>query len=439
VTEKRPGRTTGLLRSAATRLSWGVADQGVSSLTNLVVGAVVARALGPVEFGAFSLAWVTYSVALNLSRGLATDPLAVRFSGVAIERWRAATAQATTAAFGLGLVAGLVCVVAGGVMGGPVGGAFMALGLVLPPLLLQDSWRFAFFATGAGHRAFVNDAVWAVLLVPAMYLAASAESVFAYVLAWGVAGALAAVFGYLQTRLRPVRVGAAVAWIRHQSDLGVRYMVENVSAGVAAQLRMYGLGVLAGLADVGAVRGGQLLLGPFLAVMMGLSSVAVPEAARMLLRSARRLAVFCLAFSAVQAVVALVWGAALLTLVPERFGAFLLGDVWPAALALVVPTTLLVVFGCFVDGAKAGLRALGAARRSLRSQLAYAVLYVGFGLVGAVLDGARGSTWGVAIAALVGAAITWSQLRTGLRDYVAARPSEQLAESAPLTDSKGGL
>ena len=36
-----------------------------------------------------------------------------------------------------------------------------------PALLLQDGWRFAFFAAGQGHKAFVNDMVWAVAHDPA--------------------------------------------------------------------------------------------------------------------------------------------------------------------------------------------------------------------------------------------------------------------------------
>ena len=68
------------LRQVSRRLGWGVADQGVSSLTNFPVNIYIARKLGAVQFGAFSLAYVTYSFALNASRGLATDPLLVRFS-----------------------------------------------------------------------------------------------------------------------------------------------------------------------------------------------------------------------------------------------------------------------------------------------------------------------------------------------------------------------
>ena len=73
-------RPLAALRRVSRRLGWGVADQGVSSLTNFAVNIYIARELGAVQYGAFSLAYVTYSFALNASRGLATDPLLVRFS-----------------------------------------------------------------------------------------------------------------------------------------------------------------------------------------------------------------------------------------------------------------------------------------------------------------------------------------------------------------------
>ena len=45
------------------------------------------------------------------------------------------------------------------------GTRFLALGVGLPGLMLQDSYRFAFFAAGKGGLAFVNDTVWGVLQV----------------------------------------------------------------------------------------------------------------------------------------------------------------------------------------------------------------------------------------------------------------------------------
>lgn len=402
------------VRATAGRLTWGLADQAMSSMTNFVVGAVVARSLGMTGFGIFTLAWVTYGVVLNVSRGLGTDPLVVRFSGVVPESWRAAVAQASGAALLVGLVTGGASVLTGAALGGQVGAAFVALGLVLPALLVQDSWRFAFFAAGDGRKAFANDMVWGAALVPAMVVAASGGRVFDFVLAWGLAGAVAAVYGLVQTRLLPQLAGVR-AWLRQQRDLGLRYLAENVSNSGGAQLRMYGLGAIAGLADVGAVRGAQLLLGPFLAVLMGLSMVAVPEAARILRRSRHRLPQFCLLLGGAQAAAALAWGSVLLFALPDAVGEFVLGPVWLSAAALILPTTLAVMAAGFTTGATAGLRALAASRRSLRAQLVTSAAYVAGGLVGAAIAGGLGSAWGVAVATLIGATAWWGELRAGLR------------------------
>ncbi|MGW6245463.1 hypothetical protein ACWFR6_15160, partial [Streptomyces roseolus] len=68
-------------------------------------------------------------------------------------------------------------------------------------------------------------------------------------------------------------------------------------------------------------------------------------------------------------------------------------------------------------GAAAGLRALGAARRSLRAQLFASSCYAAGGLGGAVAGGAVGSAWGVAAATLAGSAVWWLQLRSALRGH----------------------
>ena len=54
----------------AGRLSWGVVDQAVGSVSNFALSLYVAREFGPRAFGAFSLAFITFTVILNASRGL---------------------------------------------------------------------------------------------------------------------------------------------------------------------------------------------------------------------------------------------------------------------------------------------------------------------------------------------------------------------------------
>ncbi|MEU1595936.1 hypothetical protein ABZ468_24510 [Streptomyces sp. NPDC005708] len=409
----RPARRTAT-RAIAGRLSWGLADQAACSLSNFVVGIYVARSLGVTAFGVFSLAWVTYGVLLNVSRGLATDPLMVRFSGAPDASWRAAAARASGTALGVGIAVGTVCLVVALGVGGREGPAFASLGVILPALLLQDAWRYSFFAAGIGRKAFVNDVVWGVALIPAMVVAAHVGSVAAFVLAWGASATVAAGYGCLQSGIRP-RTAQARGWLREQRDLGYRYLVENTCLSGASQLRAYGLGAIVGVSAVGAVRGTELLLGPFLAVLMGLSLVTVPEAARVLRQAPHQLGRFCLLLGGGQAAGALLWGGALL-LMPDRLGELLLGDVWHSAAQLIVMVTLGVAGAGLGTGAAAGLRALGAARRSLRSQLFASACYVGGGIGGAALAGTVGSAWGVAAATVTGSAVWWLQLRSALRE-----------------------
>jgi O-antigen/teichoic acid export membrane protein len=421
----------GRIRHLAQRLSWGIADQALSSLTNFAVGIYVARSLGARGLGAFSLAFVTYQVALNASRGLATDPLLVRYSGAEAPRWRGAVVRATGVAIAVGVVVGALCLVGGMQLAGSTGAAFLALGVTLPGLLLQDSWRFSFFSAGRGGQAFANDLVWALTLCLALAAIAATgpASVFWFVLAWGGSAMVAAVVGGVQARLIP-RLSQAADWLREHRDLAPRYLGENLSISGAYQLRSYGLGAVAGLAAVGSLRGAELLVGPFNVVIMGVGMMAVPEAVQVLHRSARQLRPFCLLLGGLQAGAAAAWGLVLLLLLPGGLGARLLGPSWQPASELLVPVILTVVNAGFSAGASAGLRALGAASRSLRAQVVGSAAYVACSLGGATVGGAAGAAWGSAIATLIGAAVWWWQLRTGL--HVRFAESAVRGEAASL-------
>lgn len=401
----------GLLR----RLTWGLADQAVTSMVSFVVGIVVARSLGAVEFGAFSLAWVTYGVVVNISRGLATDPLAVRFSGVRRSQWKTAVASSTGMAIAVGLILGVICVAVGTAIGGRTGAAFVALGIVLPGLMLQDSWRFAFFASGQGGKAFIADITWALALVPLLYLASRDASVTRFVLAWGAAAAFAALVSGLQAGVVP-RLFRARDWLRNHRDLSLRYLMENLTISGAYQFKMYGLGAFAGVAAVGTVRGGEMMLGPFFIVLSGIGLVAVPEAARVLRRRPRKLPLFCLLLGGAQATAALCWGLALILFLPDKWGHALLGEVWLTASALLLPATLSVMFASFYTGASAGLRALGVARRSLKAQLYASAAYLVGGVGGGAIGGALGSSWGAAGATFIGAIVWWFTFGVGIRE-----------------------
>ena len=405
-------------RRIAQRFGWGLADQAMSSISNAAMSFYVARELGASRFGAFSLAYVTYAFTLTASRGLATDPMLVRFSGTNPATWRRVTARTTGTALVTGLIAGTAVLVAAAVLHGEPRSAFLALGLALPGLLLQDSWRYSFFALGQGSKAFVNDAIWALALVPPLLVlrALHENDVFWLMTAWGAAAAVAACAGPLQARVIP-RPSLGWHWVSRHRDLGLRYLLENTANSGAGQLRTYGLGLIAGLAAVGYVQAASLLMGPFQVIFLGISLVTVPEAARILRHSPRHLRPYCVLVGGGLAALGLAWGGFLLIALPRGLGNLLLGEhLWRQAARLVVPSSLSIVGYCLIAGASAGLHALGAARRSLRAMIISSVMYLVFTLTGAYLDGAVGTVRGAALATLSGAVVWWWQLRVAMRE-----------------------
>src|SRR5258708_17712148 len=261
--------------------------------------------------------------------GFCGEPLLIRFGGTDVQTWRRAVAGCTGTAILVGSAAGACALAAGLLVGGTTRLAFLALGVTLRGLMLQDSWRHSFFALGRAHHAFINDAVWAAVQIPLVaFLKISGHaSVFWFVLAWGVAASVAAAIGPLQARVLPNLAGAK-EWLSRHRDLGPRYLAENTGGNVADTLRSYSLSYILGLSAVGYIQAAGTLLGPFKIIYYGISLITIPEAARLLRRSPRRLPLLCAAISTGLILLALVCGAALLVAMPRGLGHLILPSLW---------------------------------------------------------------------------------------------------------------
>jgi O-antigen/teichoic acid export membrane protein len=415
---RRPTAATWRLISRASgRLSWGLADQGMSSLSNFAVNIITARSLGAVQYGAFALAYVTYGFALNASRGLATTPLLVRFSGTDIPTWRRAIAKCTGTATTVGLTTGAIILAVAALLNGTTRLAFLALGLTMPGLALQDSWRYSFFALGRGSQAFLNDTVWTVTLIPVLVLLRKTghSNVFWFVLAWGLAATVAAAIGPLQARTAP-RISLGWEWVSRHRDLGPRYAAEGTASNGSAQLRNYGVTFILGLAAVGYLQAATTLMGPFYVIYWGMGLVTLPEAARILRRSPRNLPLFCLLVTSGLTILALGWGVVLAVALPRGLGHLMLGRLWKHVYPLVWPTTMVTLGSCAGTGAGTGLHALGAARRSLAVMVAGTAVSVVFSIAGAAVDGVVGAMIGYAAGSWTGALLSWWQLVRAMRE-----------------------
>jgi O-antigen/teichoic acid export membrane protein len=416
-------------KSVGARFAWGMADQALSSLTNFLLGLLAARSLGPSDFGAFGIAFAIYVVLLGTSRTISSDPMVIRFSSTDSEMWRRAASWGTGSAISIGIVAGAACLLLAQSVRGTLSSTLVALGLMLPGLLLQDAWRSAFFARGSGSAAFLNDLIWAIVLFPSItvLLMEHAASPASLLLVWGGAGTIAGLVGGIQASVlpRPLRF---FSWFREHSDLIPRYLGEfGVTTGTS-QVILFLVGALAGLSAVGALRGGQLLFGPVNILFLSANLVAIPEGVRFLRVSEASLRRFCKVYAGLLGGTAVAVGVVAWTL-PPSIGAAILGKNWEPAHAVVIPLMLSTFGSAVMMGAGVGLRALAAPRFSLRARLFVAPMALAAGLVGAALRGARGTAWGLAIAFLLGAIIWWHHFSAGLQQNEASRRE---AETEPI-------
>jgi O-antigen/teichoic acid export membrane protein len=421
---------------AGRQLGWAVGDQALSSLSNFALGIVVARTVSARDFGAFGLMYAVYALALGVTRALSSEPVLVRFSAVDRGSWERGASWATGVGLLTGIVGGAGCLGAGLAIGGAAGAPFIALGLMLPGLLLQDGWRYCFVANGQSRLAFLIDLVWVGVMAAtfAGLISMGRASVESLVFAWGASATVASLIALCIDRILP-DPRKAILWLAEQRDLAFRYVAEFVAANGALQCNMFLVAAVAGLASVGSLRAGLIMFGPVIVIFQGLLLAFVPEGVRILGQSkaALRHALGLVAIALVAC--ALVWGAAFEVL-PARLGRSILGPSWGGAHALALPLTIMVATTGAQLAAVIGLRAMAAARQSLTARLIEAGLTLTGGLTGAIAGGAVGAAWGMAAAYLFEVGVWWWQFLKTLHAYTGAGVSEATVRPAEVATTR---
>jgi hypothetical protein len=286
------------------------------------------------------------------------------------------------------------------------------LALVLPLIVVQDTWRYAFIHDRPAASLAV-DLVWLAGVFVALPLApASAEAPW-YVAAWGLTAGIGAVCGQVLGRAAVVHVPHPFRWLRQNGDMGVRFLGEFAAGQAVGQSVLLGVGAIAGLGALGAVRAAQTFFGPLNTIHAGIFLALVPEGAQ-----ARddpvRLRRLMLTASGLQATVAVAWTAVGLVL-PGRAGAQLFGASWADASDLIGLMGLAMVAGGIASGGLTGLRALGVARVSLRARLEAAPPQLVLPLGGTAVFGGAGYVVGFGLAHAASAGIYWSEFLRALR------------------------
>ncbi len=396
--------------------SWSIVDQGVYSLSNVVLAILIARQVTAEEFGAFATVYIVYVCSQGVNEGIHGEAFAVAYSAAGADRRRSMLAGAAASALAFGAALGIVFALAGLVVPGPIGDLLPVLGLVLPGLFLQDLWRFALFAERLPRAAAINDIVWGGGSTVAIIALAqtSFDTVGWFLAAWGAAGALAALVGAFQLRVVP-HLGGARRWIPDHAGLGVRYAAEFMLLYGTTQVVVLFLGATAGLDEVAKVRGAQILFGPIYALYAGVRVAVTPRLVQTHADRPERTGAVVRRLAAGLGIVTLGWGLIVCSL-PDAVGEALLGASWAGTSTVLGVMTWSAVAGGIGFAFVVGLRAHAAARHSLRARGTVAIATLALGCVGALLGAARGALTGVASAETAGVGVYWRAFATADRD-----------------------
>jgi O-antigen/teichoic acid export membrane protein len=402
------------LKLLATRAGWNLIDQVISSASNVALSILIARTVSRQAFGAFAVSFTVFSFLVGIERSIGRYPLVIKFGSAAPSAYRRAAGDATGSVCVLGLLSGLLTVVVGVALGGQVGTAFVAMGVVLPAVLLQDAWRGVLIGAGRPAAAALNDAVWTVsqFLAIACLIAAGVPSASVLVLTWGATGGLAAAFGVVQTGTLP-RPRATRRWVIDHWDQAGFYMAEWVLVLGAIQTSLLLIAASGSVQDVGALRGAQVLLGPLTLVAAGAFEFAIPELVRRPHLTSRDQVRAAWLLSGGLALLTLAWGGIALAL-PTRIGHSLLGETWPSV-RVVLPASIL--WSCailFSTGPAVVLRLLGRARVAFEISALTPPMLLIFSLVGLHYYGAAGAAAGFALSQWIVAPVWWIRLRSAV-------------------------
>ena len=375
------------------KVSWNVIDQALSAASNFVLAIVVARSVDSTAFGAFAIAFMVYGIAVAATKSVVGQPLQMRYSSADPVQQRIEMNRATGFVLPIGLIAGIAAAIIGLIVSGSVGTSMVALAIVLPALLLQDTCRMAMFTAGKPAYAAAIDGIWALAQFAsiAILIVSGNEEVWKLIVAWGISAGLSALVGLVLLKVIP-QVGQAINWFTAQRHL-IRYLFPEYLLGLgAAQFGIVLVGVVASADAVGSLRAAQVLLGPLGIVATAAFQFAVPEMSSRPQMTSRQRGKLAFGISAALGSITIVY-VSILLLLPDWAGAELFGDSWAGAALVLLPMGLASLASCQANGPAAVLYAMGRAQWTFRINAVKGPVIMVVLLLAAWLWSAQGAAW----------------------------------------------
>lgn len=376
-----------------------VADQVVSSASNVLILMAIARVASPSDFGLIALQLTVVYTALAVTRqALGTPLMLASADGAAGVTFAAQRSLSVSLLFGAAVSSGIL---ACGYVWGRLDLA-APVALAAPCVLSQDVYRFAAMCLGRPSIALLWDAVWAVVsfvILAGTWRGVEGLTGGSAVYVWALCALACSIGLGAMTRLRP-QVTSLRTWWRHNLPHRVRFGSE-AAIGSFTVLAVSGVATfLIGPVATGALRGAGVVVGPLNILMSAIPLVVVPGAVRSsdsLARVWRRLWPFGVLLSLLAVIVALSG-----YLLPAPVGHLFLGQTWDYVRPLLPFTGLEYMALAWLSCNKTALQSVEMSRELLRLRLIFAITSVALSASAALLFGtARGMAAALALTAIL--------------------------------------
>lgn len=373
---------------------WTISSQAWNSLGNFVLAILVARTSTPTEYGAWSISYLGYVVTVGIARAVSAQPLLLHKGGRAPK-------DVVSGALAVALLVGL----GGAAVLGGVGwvvpdlrASAWSIAAFLPALSCVDTARSAFFQQRRSFGAATVDSVWLFcqlgLFVALIWLAA--DTVTSLTLVWGAAATVATVIGWLMLGTFPT-ARAGRGYLRSSADVGWKLLVDQTLMTARTHLTPVVVAAVAGLAAAGSLRAGLTLMGALGTLVLAIVPIATIAGVRAWERGSspwpllRKWSAIILAASAANG--------AFFLLLPDMYGEVLLGENWKGAGTVLLPLVLHSLLRGPLVTVPTLLKASGALNRVLWLRFRIEAISLVLPLAGALMGGAVGAAWGMALAA----------------------------------------
>lgn len=399
-----------LRHPALRRSAWTLTGQAASSGSNFLLALFVLATADSSEFAAFSVIVTAYLLVTQLTRSSFSVAMLILYSDR--RDGEPVFGPPVGAAVATGVIASAFFIVAGLVY--PPGRAmFLLAAAALPVLQYQDAARHVAVARGEARSAAECDLVWIGLQLAfsaaAGLLGVASPTVL--FLTWAASGCASGLLLGHRLGVHPM-VTHSWQWLRANAELCRRLAGEFAVNSGNYYILSYGLLVTSSAEQLGRWRAAQALIGPVSVLLMGGTTLGVPESVRVRTREAT-LVRFAAVLSGVMTVAASAVGTLAYLLLP-RIGPTLFPQTWETARPVLPALTFFAAAVGASVGAIAALRASGRSGWILRARALSGAVALGIGLPLSASWGAVGALTGLAVSEAGFAVAAWAQLGGGM-------------------------